>query len=99
MKMRRVLLVGIAVVCSLVVAGSALAQTGGAYDLSWWTIDSGGAVLTGTPYALAGSVGQTEPGPVLSGGGYNLVSGFWPGAGITVLTGGEIYLPLVLQLS
>lgn len=99
MKMQRVFLLGAVVLCSLILVGATFAQVTGSYDLSWWTVDSGGAVLIGTPYALAGTVGQPEPGPVLSGGDYSLVSGFWPGAGVTTAAGGKIYLPLVLQLS
>lgn len=59
---------------------SALAQTGGVYDLSWNTIDPGGATgITGGVYSLAGTVGQIEAG-IHSGGVYILNGGFWSGA-------------------
>jgi hypothetical protein len=65
----------------LLAGGIVLAQTGGGYDLSWWTVDSGGGAVSGSSYTLAGTVGQPEPGPSLTGGNYTLYSGFWPGAG------------------
>ena len=72
----------------------ALAQTGGGYDLTWSTIDGGGATWSeGGGYALGGTVGQPDAG-VLSGGGYTLAGGFWPG-GAAARYG--VYLPLVLR--
>ncbi len=56
---------------------AALAQVGGAYDLSWNTISSGGATQsTGGVYLLGGSVGQISAG-AQSGGVYAVASGFW----------------------
>jgi hypothetical protein len=52
------------------------------YDLSWWTVDSGGDTSTGTDnthnvtYTLSGTAGQPDAGG-LSGGPYMLVGGFW----------------------
>ena len=47
-----------------------LAQSGGGYDLTWSTIDGGGATWSeGGGYALGGTIGQPDAG-VLSGGGY-----------------------------
>ncbi|BCX02708.1 MAG: hypothetical protein KatS3mg053_0646 [Candidatus Roseilinea sp.] len=67
----------------LLSAGVAVAQTGGSYDLTWNTIDSGGATFsTGGGYSLGGTVGQADAGATLSGGSYTLQGGFWtrPGA-------------------
>jgi len=76
----------------LLLAGIALAQTGGGYDLTWSTIDGGGAMFsTGGSYALGGTVGQSDAG-ALSGGGYTLTGGFWSG-----MPGSQIYLPLVVR--
>ena len=62
------------------------------YDLSWYTMDGGGATLsTGGSYSLGGSVGQADAGS-LSGGAYTLSGGFWAGAAIAHYS---IYLPLV----
>jgi hypothetical protein len=74
--------------------GSVLAQTGGGYDLSWWTVDGGGSAVSGGAYALMGTVGQPEPGAVLTGGTFTLYSGFWPAGGAARYS---IYLPLVLK--
>jgi len=88
------LLVG---VCCLLLAAAvplALAQTG--YDLSWWTVDGGGATLsTGEGYRLSGTAGQPDAG-VLQGDGYTLLGGFWRGGQVS----GQsywVYLPVVLR--
>jgi hypothetical protein len=63
------------------------------YDLSWYTIDGGGATFsTGGSYSLGGSIGQPDAGS-LSGGSYQLNGGFWSGASINY----NIYLPLTLK--
>jgi hypothetical protein len=53
-----------------------LAQSGGAYDLSWSTIDGGGGVSGGGRYAVSGTIGQPDAGQ-LTGGHYTLNGGFW----------------------
>jgi hypothetical protein len=78
----------------LLLASVALAQSGGGYDLSWSTVDGGGATWSeGGGYSLGGTIGQPDAG-VLSGGGYTLAGGFWPG-GAAARYG--VYLPLVLR--
>lgn len=69
----------LALAAALLLASVTRAQTGGGYDLSWWTVDGGGGTISEGGYTLTGTVGQPEPGPPLSGGGYTLLSGFWPG--------------------
>jgi hypothetical protein len=77
----------------LFVVTSALAQSGGGYDLTWNTVDGGGVMFsTGGSYSLGGTIGQADAGQV-SGGAYTLASGFW--GGVAVLFG--IYLPLVMK--
>jgi hypothetical protein len=79
---------------ALLLASVARAQSGGGYDLTWSTVDGGGATWSaGGGYALGGTVGQPDAG-VLSGGGYTLAGGFWPG-GAAARYG--VYLPLVLR--
>jgi hypothetical protein len=76
--------------------GMALAQSGDGYDLSWSTIDGGGATYsTGGGYMLGGTIGQPEAG-LLTGGGYSLGGGLWGGG---ALSGDSypIYLPLVTR--
>lgn len=71
---------------------AALAQSGG-YDLSWWTVDGGGATFSaGGPYTLGGTIGQAEAG-VVWGGRYMLGGGFWGGE----VALARLYLPVVLR--
>jgi hypothetical protein len=64
------------------------------FDLSWWTVDGGGATaVTGGAYSLGGTVGQADT-AVLSGGNYNLAGGFWSGAGESLY---GIYLPVTVR--
>jgi hypothetical protein len=69
----------------------------GTYDLSWWTVDGGGATFsTAGSYSLGGTIGQPDGG-TSSGGTYTLEGGFWPGAeGVAPITH-NIYLPLVIR--
>ena len=63
------------------------------YDLSWYTIDGGGATFSnGGGYSLGGTIGQPDAGQV-SNLPYTLNGGFWGGASINY----RIYLPLVLK--
>jgi hypothetical protein len=80
-------------VCLLLLAAPlTLAQSGGGYDLSWSTVDGGGATFSsGGGYSLGGSVGQADAG-LLSGGGYTLSGGFWPAASQE-----RVYLPVVMR--
>ncbi len=53
------------------------AQSGGGYDLTWYTIDGGGAQnLSGGSYTLSGTIGQFDAGSQ-SGGAYALRGGYW----------------------
>lgn len=75
-------------------ASSALAQSGGGYDLTWNTIDGGGYTWSeGGSYTLGGTVGQPDAGVALNGGDYILVGGFWVGGIVRY----GVYLPLVLR--
>jgi hypothetical protein len=65
------------------------------YDLSWWSVDSGGATFsTGGAYELGGTIGQPDAG-TLTGGGYTLGGGFWGGGAVAVEH--KVYLPVVLR--
>jgi len=67
-----------------VISVSALAQTGGHYELTWTTIDGGGGTSTGGTYILAGTIGQPEAS--YSGAGkYGLLGGFWPGGPVCIV--------------
>jgi hypothetical protein len=74
----------------------ALAQ-GGGFDLTWFTVDGGGASgLSGGGFTLSGTAGQPEAGAT-SGGGYALVGGFWAGLAARPEPDSYLYLPLVLR--
>jgi hypothetical protein len=50
----------------------------GTYEISWHTIDGGGAVFTtGGDFELSGTIGQPDAG-AMTGGSYLLTGGFWP---------------------
>lgn len=66
----------VAIAITLLVPCAALAQD---YGLSWYSIDSGGGSSAGGAFVLEGTVGQFDAGS-MSGGGYELVGGFWGGA-------------------
>jgi uncharacterized membrane protein len=72
------------------------AQSGGGYDLSWWTADGGGSASAGGAYVLGGTAGQPDGG-ILSGGGYVLDGGFWAGGGMPLPGSLALYLPLVMR--
>lgn len=75
------------IVTALGAPASALAQTGGTYDLTWNTIDGGGATFsTGGTYSLGGTIGQYDVG-TLVGGSYVLAAGFWKGGVTPAATG------------
>jgi hypothetical protein len=62
------------------------------YEISWYTIDSGGTQnLSGGSYTLSGTIGQYDAGSQ-SGGSYTLNGGYW-----VDLFGYRLYLPLVLR--
>jgi hypothetical protein len=74
----------------------ALAQSGGGYDLTWNTVDGGGASFsTGGGYSLGGTAGQPDAG-LMQGGAYTLAGGFWPGGAATAPED-RIYVPLVMR--
>ncbi len=74
---------------------AALAQSGGGYDLTWNTVDGGGATFsTAGPYTLGGSIGQPDAAS-LAAGPYTLGGGFWAGGAVQVSY--RIYLPVVFR--
>jgi hypothetical protein len=76
----------VCVLSALLGAGSAQAQSGGSYDLSWTTIDGGGATMSGGSYSLDGTTGQPDAGDLV-GGSYKVGGGFWGGGASTAATG------------
>ncbi len=65
--------------CCLILGGwpsVAPAQSGGAYKVTWSTVDGGGGESSGGIYQVTGTAGQPDAG-VQAGGTYALESGFW----------------------
>jgi hypothetical protein len=87
MRKRRARYAALVLAIVLLLAGIALTQTesvssalrSAGYDLTWWTVDSGGGTMSGSGYELTGTAGQPDAGPALNNGRYTLFSGFWAG--------------------
>lgn len=94
MDTRKISSLALCLLISLLVVSFALAQTGGGHDLTWSTVDGGGGAVSGGGYTLMGTVGQPEPGPVLTGGNFSLFSGFWPAGGVARYL---IFQPLIFK--
>jgi hypothetical protein len=96
MKTRIGYLIGaLLIIICLVTAGltKTQAQSGGGYDLTWNTQESGGRVeASGGSYSLYGSLGQPDAGAAMNGEGYSLNGGFWRGVDVY-----QINLPAVLK--
>ncbi len=62
-------------------AAPGLAQSGGGYEITAWTV-SGGAVhnASGGPFTLSGTVGQHDAGDPMAGANFTVHTGFWPAA-------------------
>ncbi len=53
------------------------AVSGGVFELTWYTVDGGGATFsTGGDFELGGTIGQPDAG-AMSGGDFRLEGGFW----------------------
>ncbi|MFN0149305.1 MAG: FlgD immunoglobulin-like domain containing protein [bacterium] len=94
--------IGLAASAAVSVALKARAQSGGAYDLSWNVIASGGGASSGSAYALGGTIGQPDAG-THTGGAYKLLGGFWASgpASVTAVGGprdGGSSAPVAFQL-
>lgn len=89
-------IVHLVMLCALLALATTivLAQSGGDYDLSWNTIESGGITFaTGGSYRLGGTAGQADA-ATMAGGVYTLNGGFWAGWPAMRY---RVYLPLVLR--
>ena len=61
----------------LLMAPSVCAQ---ALTIGWSSTDSGGGLCTGGAFSLSGTIGQHDIGVPLTGGGFTLSGGYWPGS-------------------
>lgn len=69
-------IMGLVALLVALAGGSALAQSGGTFDLSWNSVDGGGIALSqGGTFTLGGTIGQADAG-ALGGGTFTLTGGF-----------------------
>jgi hypothetical protein len=94
MRKRRIIFLGSGVLVLLLV-GVALAAPN-AFSLNWWTVDGGGGTSQGGDYEVSGTVGQPDTSPLMSGGDYFVVGGFW-GGDMVPTSPNLVYLPLVFR--
>jgi hypothetical protein len=94
-KPTTVLLCLLILLIALLVASPAARAALNAFDLDWWTMDSGGGTSTGGVYSLSGTIGQPDAGG-MSGGSYTLAGGFWSGK-VSLPPKRMTYLPLVTR--
>ena len=62
-----------------IIATPVSAQLAGVTEINWFTIDGGGGTSTGLAFELSGTIGQPDAGVPMTGPGFELVGGFWPG--------------------
>jgi hypothetical protein len=63
------------------------------FELTWWTVDGGGATSSGGVYILSGTIGQADA-HCASSGSYLITGGFWNGV---VIKCQRVYLPVILK--
>jgi len=89
--MKRAAILSVTAAFLFLLAGVVLAN--GSFDLSWWTVDGGGATFSeGSGYSLGAAIGQPDAGR-LSGGDYTLYGGFWAGPEVRY----PFFLPVVMK--
>lgn len=80
MLMRNAISIRILIVMTsaALLCGPAAAQTGPQFDLDWRSIDGGGQMFsTSRAFELGGTIGQPDAVQLATGGGFELVGGFW----------------------
>mgnify|MGYP000635348853 CR=1 FL=1 len=76
----RHLITGALASIALAAATTAAGPGGGAFEITWYTIDAGGTSSTsGGDFDLAGTIGQPDAGAAMTGGAFSLTGGFWAG--------------------
>ena len=66
------------------------------FSVPWWTVDSGGGTSKGGDFAVSGTFGQPDAGPLMSGGDYAITGGFWVGD-LTHPSSFPVYFPLLVR--
>ncbi|HSM57975.1 MAG TPA: hypothetical protein VK879_17605 [Candidatus Sulfomarinibacteraceae bacterium] len=93
---RRLIVLAVGGLLFLLASGALIqAQSGGGYDLSWFTIDGGGGSSSSSSYTVSGTIGQADAG-ALASGSYKLEGGFW-NSGVAGPAQTSLFLPLVVD--
>lgn len=81
----------------LVLAGAVPAVQSQDFQLSWFTIDGGGATWSaGSNFEISGTIGQFDAGVIMFGGSFQIEGGLW--AGILPYTAGDLNCDGVVDL-
>jgi hypothetical protein len=86
----------LALIVALLAAFLVLAASNN-FSIPWWTVDDGGGNSQGGDYAISGTIGQPDVSPLMSGGDYTVVGGFWGGPVEVPIVSNYIYVPLVIR--
>jgi hypothetical protein len=99
MLKKRVLLLVLLILClaTAAVIAAAPGSSSGGFSINWWTVDGGGGTSSHAPYAVSGTVGQSDAGQS-AGGSYVLVGGFWNGNIEGIIPDSQrLHLPVVFK--
>lgn len=95
-RKQKLTLVAVLTFASICISASVLnAQQ---FDLSWFTIASGGGYADGGTFELEGTIGQHEAGPVITGGSFELTGGFGTGLFQDTIILGDVNLDGAVNL-
>jgi len=89
--MRKIILLLITSLIMVLLISAALSPSQD-FNMTWWSVDSGGGSCGGGDFSLNGTIGQTDT-DTMTGGEFTLAGGISPGE--AVLLEVEIYLPLL----
>ena len=71
----------VVIVALTILMGASLARADGGFEITWYTVDGGGATFSaGDGYTLGGTIGQPDAGGPQTADGYTLQGGFWGAA-------------------
>jgi hypothetical protein len=81
---------------ALILAAGAVLSAPNSLNVSWWTVDGGGAApeLNGGSYSLQGTTGQADAG-AMGNGRYTLNGGYWNNSVTNPVY--AVYLPVVVK--
>ena len=94
MNKRRLFVLSIALLCLLLLVSAVLAAPQ-AFDLSRWTVDGGGGTSSGGDYTLSGTIGQPDTSPLMSGGDFTIMGGYWGGGALQAQN--QLHLPIITR--